>query len=268
MKPKVWIKDDFNSLLDYQAWTEDALNNLSEMNSEEIMRFDERRVQKTIKRQPSWFGEGATYKELVEGVKQYQSPELLDKIYEHVSHELSISITNRIKARKLKFNAMGLGVFCFDRAAMTLYRNMEFFSKEHNSKVDLRDITKSGDNYTLDNDGTEVIHRWEEKPDGSPKVRTNTKELFGYFPETKKNNHADEFFISGGGFASMKAGELLYCGISAIVLAELLVKAGIKVKINVVMGAALTSSSTRPALRSKASAACSSMCSLPISAIT
>ena len=37
----------------------------------------------------------------------------------------------------------------------------------------------------------------------------------------------------------IKAEELLYCGISAIVLGELLIKAGIKVKINVVMGSSL-----------------------------
>lgn len=240
MKPTVWIKDDFASLLEYQAWANASLDNLSELNSEEINRFDKERVEKTIYRQPTWFGQGANYKELAEGVKEYQRPDLLESIYNQVSHELSISVTNRIKARRLKFNSLGLGIFCFDRAAMTLYRNKEFFSESHNSPVDIRDISPTEKGYVLNSDGSEVIHRWEQKADGLPKVRTHTKELFGYFPETQKNNHAVEFFIAGGGSSSLEANELLYCGISAIVLAELLIKAGIKVKINVVMGSSLS----------------------------
>ncbi|MBA2613344.1 MAG: hypothetical protein H0U95_15355 [Bacteroidetes bacterium] len=199
MKPIALIKDDFKNLLDYHEWVNDTFNNLSKKNISHKPSFTKQEVERNI----NWYGKGTTYKELSEGVKQYQNPELLEKLYHQVSDELSTVIAQKLQARKLKFNALGFGMFCFDRAAMTLYK----------TKV-------SESSQTL-------------------KVKTNTKELFAYFPEVSREKHAVEFFISCNASASVKAEEMLYGGVSAVIMAELLIKAGIKVKINILIGSAL-----------------------------
>ncbi len=203
MKPIALIKDDFKNLLDYQAWQNKLFKNLSSKNEGNKNRFEKSHIEHTIKHDIDWFGRGTTYTELAEGVKYYQNPELLEKLYQQVNNEISPVISQKLKARKLKFNALGLGLFCFDRAAMTLYKAKESESSE-----------------TL-------------------KVKTNTKELFAYFPEVSREKHAVEFFISCDASASVKAEEMLYGGVSAVIMAELLIKAGIKIKINIVVGSAL-----------------------------
>lgn len=203
MKPNALIKDDFKSLLDYQAWVKQTFKNLSSKNWGHQVNYTKSHTERLIADSSSWFGSGTTYKELAEGVKQYQNPELLDRLYQKVQHELNPVIAQKLKARKLKFNALGFGMFCFDRAAMTLYKVKE---SEQSEQL---------------------------------KVKTNTKELFAYFPEVSREKHAVEFFISCDASGSVKAEEMLYGGVSAVIMAELLIKAGIKVKINIVIGSAL-----------------------------
>jgi len=189
-------------------------------------------------RYPDWFGENTSYELLETGVTEYQNPDLLDELYQQVNNEISPDVAQKLKARKLKFNSLGFGMFSFDRAAMTIYRNKEFYSPSLDSKVDARDIMPTEGGFAHKSDNLPVQKRWEQKPDGSQKIRTATKELFAWFPEVPKERHAVEFFISCDGPASLTAGEMLYGGVSAVIMAELLIKAGIKVKINVVIGSA------------------------------
>ncbi len=203
MKPVALIKDDFKSLLDYQAWVKETFANLSPKNTGHKVNYTKSHIEKMIQANDYWFGSGATYKELAEGIKQYQDPELLDNLYQKVNHELNPAITQKLQPRKLKFNDLGFGMFCFDRAAMSLYRTKE---------------SEYSDNL---------------------KVKTNTKKLFAYFPEVSRDKHAVEFFISSDASGSVKAEEMLYGGVSAVIMAELLIKANIKVKINIVIGSAL-----------------------------
>ncbi len=203
MIPIAHIKDDFKNLLDYQLWVQQSFAKLSSKNSGHQPNYSQSRTEWRIQNDPSWFGRGTTYKVLAEGVKQYQNPDLLERLYEKVQHELNPVIAQKLKARKLKFNALGFGMFSFDRAAMTLYKVRE-------------------------NDESDLL-----------KIKTNTKELFAYFPEVSREKHAVEFFISCDALGSVKAEAMLYGGVSAVVMAELLIKAGIKVKINIVIGSAL-----------------------------
>ncbi len=203
MKYKLHIKDDFKNLLDYQNWVNYSFERLSPKNENQKERFTKRTVEKYISKYKNWFGDGATYKELAEGVKDYKDPELLERLYQKVNHSLSPVVAQNLKARKLKFNALGFGMFCFDRASMTLYKAKE---------------SETAETY---------------------KIKTNTKELFAYFPEVSREKHAVEFFISSIASAYVKAEEILYGGVSAVIMAELLAKAGIKVKINIVIGSAI-----------------------------
>lgn len=206
MKPKALIKDDFKNILAYQAWVKKTFANLSEKNKPHKYKYSEPYVNQTINRDKNWFGEKTSFELLEAGVTEYQNPELLENLYQKVSHEVDSLISEKLKARKMKFNALGFGMFCFDRASMTLYKVKE---NERSNQL---------------------------------KVKTNTKELFAYFPEASREKHAVEFFISCDASASVKAYQMLYGGVSAVILAELLIKAGIKVKINIVIGSGTNSS--------------------------
>jgi hypothetical protein len=201
--PTALLKDDFKNLLQYQQWLKDKWDNLSARNVGHMEQYGQSEVESTVKSDPDWYGRDVTYRELVDGVTQYKYPDLIEELYNKVNDRLSSGILNRIKKRKLDFNAMGMGVFCFDRAAMTLYR------------------TKT--------------------TDGKIKVRTATKELFAWFPQESRDHHVVEIFISCDAPGNVRAGQMLYAGISAIIIAELLTLAAIKVKINIVNGSALTS---------------------------
>lgn len=201
--PVAMLKDDFKSLLDYQQWLKDKWEDLSVLNVQHMGRYLKNRVESTVRSDPDWYGRDVTYRELADGVTQYKDPDLIERIYNKVSDQLSTGIVNRIKKRKLDFNAMGMGVFCFDRAAMTLYR--------------------------------------AKTADGKTKVRTATKELFAWFPQESCDSHAVEIFISCDAPSDARADQMLYAGIAAIIIAELLTLVGIKVKINAVNGSALDS---------------------------
>lgn len=200
--PEVLLKDDFNNLMEYQSWLKPAWDNLSSLNEDFKSSYTERSIDHTIRSDPNWLGRDVTFKELANGVSQYKDPQLIESIYNKVANEVSSDIINRIKSRKLRFNSIGLGIFCFDRAAMTLYRT--------------KTVT------------------------GAIKVKTATKELFAWFPQESRDRHAMEMYVSCDAPSSATANNMLYGGISAIIISELLVKAGIRVKINIVIGSALS----------------------------
>ncbi len=237
MKPNALIKDDFNDLPEYQRWLKEAMQNLKPSNRYHRVGFSKEVVERQMK-DPDWFGDNTSYELLDAGVTEYQNPELLDELYQQVNHEISPDVAQKLKARKLRFNALGFGMFSFDRASMTIYRNPEFYSPLLHTKVDSREVIETEKGFLLKSDNSEIQKRWEQKADGSPKIRTHTKKLFAYFPEVPRERHAVEFFISCDGPGSLTAGEMLYGGVSAVIMAELLIKAGIKVKINVVIGSA------------------------------
>ncbi|QHS60840.1 hypothetical protein [Chitinophaga agri] len=200
--PKAILKDDFSNLLQYRQWLEHSWEYLSPLNRHHKSRYTEKEVDAKVRSDPNWYGTNTSYRELAEGITLYKDPELIERIYSKVSDKLSTGIINRIKKRKLDFNALGLGVFSFDRAAMTLYR----------AKTQRNNIV----------------------------VRTATKDLFAWFPQESRDRHAVEIFISCDVPGLAAAKDMLYAGIAAVILAEMLTLAGIRVKINIVNGSALT----------------------------
>ena len=233
---KAYIKDDFKDLLEYRKWVEDKMNNLSYLNEEFTSYFEKERVENTIKRQESWYGEGATFREMAEGITQYKSPELITRIYDQVYDKISAAVKDSIKARKIKYNPNGIGVFSFDRAAMSMYRLEEYFSEKHQRVVEDREVKQFKERYTFIADNSPVIKRLEQKPDGTPKIRTTSKNVFAYFPSVKTENRAVEMYISCGGDVSVKADAFLYSGVSALIVAQILEKARIKTKISIAIG--------------------------------
>jgi hypothetical protein len=161
---------------------------------------------------------------------------LIEDIFNQVNDKISTQTKDKIKARKVRFNPNGLGVFVFDRAAMGMYRLHEYYSPSLNAVVDDKLVAFSGNKYKLISDGSLIEKRYEQKENGEPKIRTTSKNVYAYFPKINKEKQAVELFISCGGHVGIKADELLYSGISAIVVAQLLEKARIQTKISIVFG--------------------------------
>lgn len=233
---KVYMKDDFKNLLEYREWVDGTFNHISPENEDHLIRFEKEAVENRIERSPDWYGKDTSYTEMSSGITEYKRPELIEKIYDQVNDKISTSVKDKIKARKVQYNPFGLGVFVFDRAAMGMYRLKEFYSPSLAKVVEREEVKRNHDGYVLIKDGSPVFERWEEKPDGKPKIRTTSKNVYAYFPRVNKNKQAVDLFISCGGNAVITAEQFLYSGISAIIVAQLLEKALIQTRISIVIG--------------------------------
>ncbi len=230
------IKDDFKNLLEYRQWVDQKFNSLSESNKVYLDRFDKDYVEQRIARNPTWYGSDTSYEEMSAGITQYKSPQLIETIYEQVNDRISTAVRNKINAKKMRYNATGLGVFVFDRAVMGMYRLREYYSHSLKKVVDRSEVIHSDRGCKLAIDHTKVTERWEQKPDGKPKVRTTNKHVFAWFPPQSKEKRSVELFISCGGHSGITAEQFLYSGVAAIIVAQLLEKAHIPTRITIVIG--------------------------------
>jgi hypothetical protein len=234
---KAFIKDDFNDLLEYRTWVDKAMKNLSSKNQIQLGMFNPDFVNRYSSQYPRWFGKGVTFEELNAGITQYKDPTLIEKIFEKVNGKLSPDLRNKVKARKVRFNPSGLGVFIFDRAAMGMYRLKEFHSPKHKRVVDQSEVKKIKANYVLKTDHSPVTQKWEERPEGKPKIRTTSKNVYAYYPPIRTEKQAVELFITCGGHSGIESEDFLYSGISALIVAQILESAKIKTRISIVIGA-------------------------------
>lgn len=233
---KVHMKDDFKNLFEYREWVEKTFSSISAENEGHLISFEKESVENRIKQNSTWYGKNTSYAEMSSGITEYKRPELIEKIYGQVNEKISTSVKDKIKARKIRYNPFGLGVFVFDRAAMGMYRLKEFYSPSLKKAVEYVDVKRVKESLVLIKDGSPVVERWEEKADGKPKIRTSSKNVYAYFPRVNKSKQAVDLFISCGGHASVTAEQFLYSGISAIIVAQLLEKALIQTRISIVIG--------------------------------
>jgi hypothetical protein len=231
---KAFIKDGFKDLLEYRDWVNRTFNNI-QVNQGATEYFTKEQSESHLKNK-TWFGEGTSYNELSSGVTEYKKPELISKIYNSLQHSLSAQTKDIHKFKKMRYNPYGLGMFSFDKAAMGMYRLKEFYSPSNSSIVEKEQVDTSMQPFRFLLDSSEVIQRWEQKPDGKLKIRTNSKNVYAYFPKVKKENRAAELFLCCGGSAARTADQMLYSGMSALIIAQLLEKAGVKTKISIVVG--------------------------------
>ncbi len=233
---QAYIKDDFKNLLEYQAWADSVVSNISQKNWLETQRFTKEETNKRIKTWPNWFPRGTTYEQLKKGVTEFIDPAIIEKVLNQVNHNISINVKDQIKAKKIRFNPNGQGVFVFDRAAMGLYRLQEYYSTVHKRTFDKSEVKESGNLYKLIADNSPITKRWEQKEDGSPKVRTTSKNVYAYYPPVKKDKLSVDIFLSVGGNSNVGAEEMLYNGISAIIVSQILEQAKIPNRISFVLG--------------------------------
>ncbi len=237
---KAYIKDGFKDLLEYRSWLKEKFDKLV-LNKKEQVKYTREAVESSLQYDSSWYGK-TTFDELENGITEFYNPTLIDKLYQQVTDKISVELQNKLKVKKVNYNAMGLGVFVFDRAAMGMFRNKEYYAVKHKQVVDAKEVNFNSNPITLKKDKSEVTERWEEKEDGKPKVRTNSKKVFAFYPPKDKTSKSVELIISPGANAYVTADKFLYSGIAAIITAELLEKARIKTRISVVFGSEVSGS--------------------------
>jgi hypothetical protein len=226
----------FENLLQYREWVDSTFKNLSSRNSHFQYEYEKNYIDSFAKKYPKWFGSGVTFEELSKGITTYKNPQLIERIFQKVEDKVPSQTKDKIKARKVKYNPFGLGVFVFDRASMGMFRLKELYSEKHQNTVEREEVNYIKDEFRMISDNSIVTERWEQKKDGKPKVRTTSKDVYAYFPPITKDKQAVDIFISAGGHSEVTAEQFLYSGISAIIVAQLLEKAHVKTKISLVIG--------------------------------
>jgi len=215
----------FSGMSEMRKWYKNRKMNLSE----NITMFDitEKELYYYL-RHNNWYREGTTEQEIKDGVTVYPFMDLYEKIKNEVYEEIPHDIKNKIKKKKLLFNDRGLGVFSFDRAAMGLKRVPVFYSKKHNRNVPYNEVQQNGNKFIYTKDNSPLKK--------SEKISSSNKKVFAYFPEIDKNEKAIDIYFSGEAPSKATPEQMIYCGIPAIIIAEMLIKAGYKVRISAIFG--------------------------------
>lgn len=177
-----------------------------------------------------WFGNPDYAKMGNYTLREYQDLQRLNSVLQSFTDNLSPSLFNKIKKKKLQFNDR-FGNFSFDRASQGLFILNELYSPSQNRVVDEREVVKKNNDYYLKSDNSAVIQRKEQRDDGSPLYRTSVRSVFAMFPELPQQATSVEIIGVIGHLVDKTADEILWTGISAMVIAELLIQANIPVKI-------------------------------------
>ena len=236
MAVKAYIKDDFKNINDFRKWSTGLGESLISKAPQGIQDLlNDRSTQKYIK--SGEFGKNVTLEQLKAGIQEFQDLNLIDEIESKFEDGIATSSANTIPLKKLSYNDLGLGVFSFDRAAQGMYQLMEYYSPSYKKSFDVSEVQQIGnDEYILKADNSPIIYRLENKENGLPKVRTTNKKVFAYFPKVQRQRAAVEIYVSCGNYANVSAEVFLYSGMAAVIVAKKLIKAGIPVKINTVIG--------------------------------
>lgn len=234
---KANVVDKFDNLLEYRAWVDAQMGRLHDFNRDFPSWFTVEGVQSNIRSVgEKWYGKGVTAQEVVAGITQYKDPALIERLMAKVQDAIPTATSDQVKVRRMDFNDRGMGLFSFDRAAMGLYRLTEFFSPSLGRTVEREECEAVDGKWLLIADGSQVVERLEQHPDGRPKVRTSTKKVFAWFPKRNKEREAVEIYIGCGGNSNLSAEQMLYSGLGAIVFAQMLDKARIPTKVTMVVG--------------------------------
>jgi hypothetical protein len=200
------IIDNFSNLLDFRQWCKSQ-----PISKEDIQIYSDAYTEQRFKEGD--FGVDANLQEIKQGITSYNRMDLIEALEAEIEQGISGTSSNDIPKRKLAYNDLGQGVFSFDRAAQGMYRLHEFYSPKHQKVFELEMVISSGQDHKLKADNSPITKRWEEKENGQPKVRTNNKKVFAYFPKVKRQRAAVEIYVSCGNYANISARDFLYSGI-------------------------------------------------------
>lgn len=120
-----------------------------------------------------------------------------EKIRSILKKSESLGQIQEIPNKKLKFNDLGLGVFCFPRAAVAL--------------------------------------RKHKRPDETIKIVSDVRDVYAYFPKSEDDKTAIVLYVFAGATAAYSGNEMLYNGIVVSAISEYLIENGYDVEVNVVI---------------------------------
>ena len=218
----------FTGLEDYRDFIRNQSEQLNQHNHDEFDRLSAEGYVRNDMRDPRWYGPNATYEDITGHMTQFQNPELIESVYDRIKDRMPAAIRSKLQEKKMRFNDLA-GVFSMDRFMMAMYKRPAFWSVKKQAFVPPTEVyqDKQGE-WHLKIDNSEV-----EKQE---KLATHNKNVFSYFPILANDSKALEIMIVAGANAGTGAAEMMYTGITGILISELCERAGIKCKINIIIG--------------------------------
>lgn len=189
-----------------------------------------------IARGDKWFGAGTTYQELLAGYTKFQKPGVLEEARKQVQNELPEELKSSIQKKKTRFNALGLGVFSFDKAAGGMFATYDYFDKETGEKIDSNFVVKRSGKFFHTESDKELDQKKRIGDNGLPVINSSIKESYVDFEKKNVMENAVEIFINVSVVYNVKIDQFVYNGLSGLILAEFLIQKGFKVKINALYG--------------------------------
>jgi hypothetical protein len=174
-----------------------------------------------------------------DGLKKFVAPKFLQELENNITSQYA-NLFNEVERRVIEYNDRGLGVFDFSKASAGIYYLREYWSETHQRTFDDIEVENIGDfeneEWILIQDGTPVDKRHKLTENGLPAVGTNSKKVWAKFNRELREQPSVEIFISTGNYNEVEAKDFIWSGMAGIMLAKVLGIAGIKVKINAVIG--------------------------------
>ena len=203
---------DFNTFIDVQA------TNLSVRNTA-TWEAVQARTRIRISSNSDWYGTPSPKNiEELEAHRTFLGMPLIKKIQPKIKDTLErymVALENTILPMpKIAYNARGLGVFSFDRAAMGMYKNYP---------VNLRtpiDTSISQMGIALDKYA----------------AQTSVKNVYAHFQDKEQSYPSLQLFIMSGANGEIKGNALLYVGLACAELVEFMELRGVSVEVNILMG--------------------------------
>jgi hypothetical protein len=217
----------FDSLRDYYAWLDAEKGRLNANNKKVFASKDSPEyVARNQEYIPKWYsakGEKISIDQL-EAHNEYQAPELAQKVGAQFRNKLQPLLRrfteNNVNLRKMRYNALGLGVFSFDRASIGLMR------------------MRTGDTQPIDLHIRRMEMELGRATDANDLTRavTTVKDVFAWFPPAPAATKTIVLYAIAGGNSDLTAAEMLYTGIALAEITDFLTENGYSVEVRALIG--------------------------------
>lgn len=186
----------FRSVEEQRAFTQAELSRLSPANRI-VLRYIDTVAASKIRLQSDWYGHPKP--QSLEELQNHQAflgmdrfRQLQPEIRQYMNRFLPFLREEEQRHRRLRYNARGLGVFSFDRAAMDLFRHQPIRTDSPAA------ITQTQLGIAL----------------GRTRVRTSVREVYAYFEEKPQQKKTMRLYLYIGGASELSGDQLYYTGLA------------------------------------------------------
>jgi hypothetical protein len=237
-RQNIYFFDKFRNFLHYRYVVSRYCNWM--MQREENRRvfrslFNEHRV-RSLLADNTWFGPQTTYEDLIHfRYRFFQRPDLIEEVYQTIRAQIPRDLISEIPVAKLTYSE-NRGIFVFDRAAMGFKKIHQYRDLKENVVVPFDEVLEFKPGKFRTRSGNKVEREVKMLPNGRPAATSSNKKSFAYFEKKKKRILAVTIYSILSLSSMVPAAELIYAGLSAAVLARILLEKGYRVEINGVVG--------------------------------